>query len=140
MIYIYDPPTPTAMETPSTRTICIHPHSCGIGCGKPVAEAARVSIPRRRSSRSWGCGGRMAAAIYLQRNQSINQSKSSKSHASTREATSQHDHTGSKPRVAKQRRLEGLRASRASISLRDGRMLREREPRGICGRRYGGGR
>jgi len=31
--------------------------------------------------------------------QSNNQSESSKSHRSTREATSQHDHTGSKPRV-----------------------------------------
>jgi len=51
--------------------------------------------------------------------QSINQSKSSKSHTSTREATSQHHHTGGKPCVAKQRRLGGLRAKRASVSLRD---------------------
>ena len=52
--------------------------------------------------------------------QSINQSiKSSKRHTSTREATSQRNHTGSKPRDAKRRRLGGLRASRASASLRD---------------------
>ena len=47
------------------------------------------------------------------------QSKSSKRHTSTREATFQHNHTGSKPRDAKRRRLGGLRASRASVSLRD---------------------
>jgi len=51
--------------------------------------------------------------------QPINQSNSSKSHTSTREAPSQHHHTGSKPRVAKRRRLGGLIASRASVSLRD---------------------
>jgi len=51
---------------------------------------------------------------------SINQSiKSSKRHTSTREATSQRNHTGSKHRDAKRRRLGGLRASRASVSLRD---------------------
>jgi len=50
--------------------------------------------------------------------QSINQSiKSSKRHTSTREATSQRNHTGSKPRDAKRRRLGGLRVSRASASL-----------------------
>jgi len=54
-------------------------------------------------------------------NQSINQQsiKSSKRHTGTREATSQRNHTGSKPRDAKRRRLGGLRASRASVSLRD---------------------
>jgi len=57
--------------------------------------------------------------MYMYVNQSINQSESSKSHTSTREATSQHNHTGSKPSVAKRRRLGGLRASRASVSLRD---------------------
>jgi len=51
---------------------------------------------------------------------SINQStKTSERHTSTREATSQRNHTGSKPRDAKRRRLGGLRASRASASLRD---------------------
>jgi len=51
---------------------------------------------------------------------SVNQSiKSSKRHTSTREATSQRSHMGSKPRDAKRRRLGGLRASRASVSLRD---------------------
>ena len=54
-------------------------------------------------------------------NQSINQQsiKSSKRHTGTREATSQRNHTGSKPRDAKRRRLGGLRASRASVGLRD---------------------
>jgi len=52
--------------------------------------------------------------------QSINQSiKSSKRHTSTREAASQRNHTGSKPRDAERRRLGGLSASRASVSLRD---------------------
>jgi len=52
--------------------------------------------------------------------ESINQSiKSSKRHTSTREATSQLNYTGSKPRDAQRRRLGGLRASRASVSLRD---------------------
>jgi len=52
----------------------------------------------------------------------VNQIKSSKSkepHTGTREATSQHHHTGSKPCVAKRRRLGGLKANRASVSLRD---------------------
>jgi len=45
-------------------------------------------------------------------------------HTSTREATFQHHHAGSKPFVgltcvAKRRRLGGLRANRASVSLRD---------------------
>jgi len=51
--------------------------------------------------------------------QSINQSIKTlnEPHASTREATSQHHHTGSKPCVAKRRRLGWLMASRASYSL-----------------------
>jgi len=50
----------------------------------------------------------------------VNQSiKSTKRHTSTREATSQRNHTGSKPRDAKRCRLGGRRASRASVSLRD---------------------
>jgi len=64
-----------------------------------------------------------AAAISTRfQKQSINQSiKSSKRHTSTKEATSQRNHTGSNPRDAKRRRLGGLRASRASASasLRD---------------------
>jgi len=66
-------------------------------------------------------GRRVPTTVLITRSrQSINQSiKSSKRHTSTREATSQRNHTGSKPRDAKRRRLGGLRASRASISLRD---------------------
>jgi len=43
-------------------------------------------------------GPLLPALIAVLTSQSINQSESSKSHTSTREATSQHDHTGSKPR------------------------------------------
>jgi len=60
--------------------------------------------------------------IYIYNQSIINQPiKSSKRHTSTREATSQRNHTGSKPRDAKRRAglLGGLRASRASVSLRD---------------------
>ena len=54
-------------------------------------------------------------------NQSINQilNQSATRPQETREATSQRNHTSSKPRNAKRRRLGGLRASRASVSLRD---------------------
>jgi len=73
---------------------------------KPHSSVQNVSVLRHVDSLVLG--------------QSINQSiKSSKRHTSTREATSQRNHTGSKPRDAKRRRLGGLRASRASISLRD---------------------
>ena len=54
----------------------------------------------------------------LHNQSTINQSiKFSKRHTSTREAISQRNHTGCKPRNAKSRRLGGLRASRASVSL-----------------------
>jgi len=82
---------------------------------KPIAE---------RVLRGLGVGPR-GGGLTLTLNptrQSINQSiKSSKRHTSTREATSQRNHTGknSKRRDAKRRRLGGLRASRASVSLRD---------------------
>ena len=65
--------------------------------------------------------GNSTAGGDTQTNQLIHQlsSKSHTRHTSTREAVSQHHHMGSKPCVAKHRRLGGLRTNRASVSLRD---------------------
>ena len=62
--------------------------------------------------------------VYVHINISINQSinqilKAPHEHKRSHTPPQPHGHTGSKPRDAKRRRLGGLRASRASASLRD---------------------